>query len=44
MPSLLDVLLVLMLKFNIILNLILDEFMLICKGLLQHIDSILLLI
>ena len=44
MPGLFDVLLVLMLKLDVVLYLILDELMLVRKGLLQHIDPILLLI
>lgn len=44
MPSLLDILLILMLQLNVILDLVLDELMLIGKGLLEHIDPILLLI
>lgn len=44
MPSLLDILLILMLQLNVILDLVLDELMLIGKGLLEYIDPILLLI
>ena len=44
MPSLLDILLILMLQLNVILDLVLDELMLIGKGLLEYINPILLLI
>jgi hypothetical protein len=44
MPGLLLVLLILVLELNIVLHLVLDELMLVSKGLLQHIDPVLLLI
>lgn len=44
MPSLFDIFLVLMLQFYVILDLILDEFMLIGKCFLQYIDPTLLLV
>lgn len=44
MPSFFDILLVLMLQFYVILDLILDKFMLVGKCFLQYIDPILLLI
>lgn len=44
MPCFFNVLLVLMLQLYVVLNLILDEFVLVGKGLLQYIDPILLLI
>jgi hypothetical protein len=44
MPCLLLILLVLVLEFDIVLHLILDEFVLIGKGFLQQVDSVLLLV